>query len=63
MLYISAKDLLVQLSTEQILSKISNFNEIPIKSTYFENVYFYNIIYQEMGLEIFSYKFLWHTGV
>ena len=37
------KDLLVCLLTEQILSKILNFIEIALKSTYIENAYFLTI--------------------
>ena len=36
-----SKNVLVRLLTEQILSKMLNFNEIALKSTYFENVYFF----------------------
>ena len=49
------KDLLVRLLTAQILSKVSNFNEVALKSTYFENVYFSVIIsYKFWGRLIFS---------
>ena len=48
------KNLLVQLLTEQIVSKISNFNKIALKSTYLK-LYMFNIC-QEMNQVILSYK-------